>query len=59
LTAEATQPSLFEVFTQPAKTYDSEVWIVEVSINMILLTMIARVADGLSLAASMQEDEQV
>lgn len=26
---------------------------------MVLLTMIARVADGLPLAASMQEDEQV
>lgn len=26
---------------------------------MILLTMIARVADGLPLAASIQEDEQV
>uniref|UniRef100_D6RES2 SEC22 homolog B, vesicle trafficking protein n=1 Tax=Mus musculus TaxID=10090 RepID=D6RES2_MOUSE len=25
---------------------------------MVLLTMIARVADGLPLAASMQEDEQ-
>lgn len=27
--------------------------------EMVLLTMIARVADGLPLAASMQEDEQV
>lgn len=27
--------------------------------KMVLLTMIARVADGLPLAASMQEDEQV
>lgn len=27
--------------------------------RMVLLTMIARVADGLPLAASMQEDEQV
>ena len=26
---------------------------------MVLLTMIARVADGLPLAASVQEDEQV
>lgn len=26
---------------------------------MVLLTMIVRVADGLPLAASMQEDEQV
>lgn len=26
---------------------------------MVLLTMIARLADGLPLAASMQEDEQV
>ena len=26
---------------------------------MVLMTMIARVADGLPLAASMQEDEQV
>ena len=26
---------------------------------MVFLTMIARVADGLALAASMQEDEQV
>jgi hypothetical protein len=26
---------------------------------MVLLTMIARIADGLPLAASMQEDEQV
>lgn len=26
---------------------------------MVLMTMIARVADGLALAASMQEDEQV
>jgi len=27
--------------------------------KMVLLTMIARLADGLPLAASMQEDEQV
>jgi hypothetical protein len=26
---------------------------------MVLLTMIARIADGLPLAATMQEDEQV
>ena len=26
---------------------------------MLLMTMIARIADGLPLAASMQEDEQV
>lgn len=33
--------------------------VVELEVNMVLLTMIARVADGLPLAASMQEDEQV
>jgi len=28
-------------------------------LNMVLLTMIARIPDGLPLAASMQDDEQV
>jgi hypothetical protein len=29
------------------------------NLNMVLLTMIARIPDGLPLAASMQDDEQV
>lgn len=38
---------------------DSQSWQYCRLLAMILLTMIARVADGLPLAASIQEDEQV
>jgi len=33
--------------------------VIYLRLNMVLLTMIARIPDGLPLAASMQDDEQV
>lgn len=48
----------FQKFTEFDKV-DSQSWQYCRLLAMILLTMIARVADGLPLAASIQEDEQV
>jgi len=43
--------------SQPAKK--SSLFLCSIWVIMVLMTMVARVADGLPLAASIQEDEQV